>query len=136
MESRQLFDTERQVFPSLSNFTEGLNEQLWRAYQNLSHTSIDYLQRIGDENKLLFLCDALMTYFGGLEQHDYQSRIAIVKLNYIYYKSDITYNQIKQRMGKTPSKAYFLDDSQKTVGELADIVQKWGLPKQRVRVTL
>lgn len=43
MESRQQFETERQVFPSLSNFAEGLNEQLWRAYQNLQPTSIDYL---------------------------------------------------------------------------------------------
>ncbi len=43
MESRNQFECERQVFPSLSNFAEGLNDQLWRAYQNLSHTSIDYL---------------------------------------------------------------------------------------------
>lgn len=36
-DSQKQFDIERQVFPSLSNFVEGLHEQLWRAYQNLSH---------------------------------------------------------------------------------------------------
>lgn len=136
MESRQQYETERQVFPSLSNFVEGLHEQLWRAYQNLAPTSIDYLQRIADENKLLFLCDSLLEYFNKLEQHEYQNRVAIVKLNYIYYKNDSIYAAIKQRLGKAPAGVYFLANSQETVAELAEIVQKWGLPKQRVRVTL
>ena len=31
-ESRNSYDTERQVYPSLTNFLEGLNEQLWRSF--------------------------------------------------------------------------------------------------------
>lgn len=54
------------MFPSLSNFAEGLHDQLWRAYQSLAHTSMEYLQRISDENKLLFLCDGLLEFFNSL----------------------------------------------------------------------
>ena len=36
LESRNRFETERLVFPSLSNYAEGLHEQLWRSYQSLS----------------------------------------------------------------------------------------------------
>jgi len=42
-ESRQNFDIERQVFSSLSNYMEGLHDQLWRAYQSLVPTNIEYL---------------------------------------------------------------------------------------------
>ena len=31
-ESRNRFETERLVYPSLSNYVEGLHEQLWRSY--------------------------------------------------------------------------------------------------------
>lgn len=112
LDSRNLYETERQVFPSLSNFAEGLNDQLWRAFQSIGHTNIDYLQRIGDENKLIFLCDSLLAYFGSLEQHEYQARVAIVKLNYIYYKNDSTYQAIKARLGKVPEGIYFMENSQ------------------------
>jgi hypothetical protein len=71
MESRNRFETERLVFPSLSNFAEGLHEQLWKSFQSLSHSSIEYLQRVTDENKLLFLCDALIQFFKDLDQTEF-----------------------------------------------------------------
>jgi len=61
-EGKNLFEIERQIFPSLSNFVEGLHEQLWRAYQSLQHTTIDYLQRIQDENLLLCIGEANFKY--------------------------------------------------------------------------
>ncbi len=67
MESRNQFETERLVFPSLSNFAEGLHEQLWKSLQSLSHSSIQYLQRVTDENKLLFLCEARIQFFKDLD---------------------------------------------------------------------
>lgn len=51
------------MYPSLTNFLEGLNEQLWRSFQFFAHNSMDYIQRVNDENKLLFLCDKLDTFF-------------------------------------------------------------------------
>lgn len=59
LERQNRFETERSVFPSLSTFLERMDENLWKAYQKLAanSSSIDYLQRINDENKLLFLID-------------------------------------------------------------------------------
>ena len=86
-EARQTYDIERQVFPSFSNFIEGLHEQLWRAYQQLPPTSLEYLQRIQDENLLLNTCNSVFKYLGEQQQYEYQSRISIVMLNYVYCKS-------------------------------------------------
>jgi hypothetical protein len=97
LESRDRFEVERQVYPSLSNFAECLHDQLWKSFQNASHSSVEYLQRIQDENKLLFLCDDLLTFFRNCDQNEYQSRVAVIKLIYIYYKNDSIYKQIQQR---------------------------------------
>ena len=137
MESRNRFETERLVFPSLSNFAEGLHEQLWKSFQSLSHSSIEYLQRVSDENRLLFLCDALSEFFENLDQNEYQARVAIVKLTYIYYKHDSIYQRIKDRLGsKVDSGIYLVARSQEVTNALVTLVHKHGLPKQRVRVTL
>jgi hypothetical protein len=108
MESRNRFETERLVFPSLSNFAEGLHEQLWKSFQSLSHSSIEYLQRVSDENRLLFLCDALSEFFENLDQNEYQARVAIVKLTYIYYKHDSIYQRIKDRLGSKVDSGIYL----------------------------
>ena len=64
LERQNRFETERSVFPSLSTFLERMDENLWKSYQKLAahSSSIDYLQRINDENKLLFLIDDTMEF--------------------------------------------------------------------------
>jgi len=95
------------------------------------------LQRLSDENKLLTLTDSLSQFFEELEQNEYQARVAIVKLTYIYYKNDSIYERIKVRLGsKVDSGIYLVEKSQETIAALVTLVHKWGLPKQRVRVTL
>jgi len=61
-EEKAQYETEQQVFPSLSNFAERLDENLWRAYQRTQHGNINYMVRLQDENRLLFLTDKLLTY--------------------------------------------------------------------------
>lgn len=130
MESRNRFETERLVFPSLSNFAEGLHEQLWKSFQSLSHSSIEYLQRVTDENKLLFLCDALIQFFKDLDQTEFQARVSIVKLTYIYYKNDSIYQRIRARLGsKTDTGIYLVSKSQEMISALVTLVHKHGLPK-------
>ena len=118
-ESRNSFDTERQVYPSLTNFLEGLNEQLWRSFQHFAHNSMDYIQRVNDENRLLFLCDKLDSFFESQEQPEYQARVAVVKLNYIYYKQDSIYDKIRARLGQRSAKnVYLVENSVETVSKL------------------
>ena len=89
--TRRNFDIERQVFPSLSNFIESLHDQLWKAFHAVAPHSIEYLQRIQDENKILFLCDSLLDFFKEVDQVEYQARVALIKIVYLYYKSDTIY---------------------------------------------
>ena len=93
-----VFEVERSVFPSLSNFVEHLDEQLWKAFQKLNHTDIAYIERIKDENALLFLVDKVRDYFAQFKQEVYLARIAIIKLTYLYYKNDSIYERIKSRL--------------------------------------
>lgn len=55
-------DIEKSILPSLANFLEKLDNELLKAYQQTSHTKIEYLQRVRDENKFLFLCDSIQKY--------------------------------------------------------------------------
>lgn len=137
-ESRQTFDIERQVFPSFSNFLEGLHEQLWRAYQQLPPTSLEYLQRIQDENLLLLTSQSVFKYLGEWQQHEYQARISIVMLNYLYSKSKEMNEQVRQRLPKAKHQNIFVlqNDSQALVSELVSKIHQWGSPRQRVRATL
>jgi len=96
----------------------------------LSNSSIDYLKRITDENKLLFLCDALLKFFSELDQNEYQARVAMVKLTYIYYKNDSIYERIKSRLGtRSNENIYFISNSREVIADLVSLVHKWGTPK-------
>jgi len=77
-----------------------MHEQLWRAYQNLQSQSIEYLLRIQDENLLLNLSNSVFAYLGEWEQPEYQARVAIVMLNYIYYKNKNVNEKIRDRLPK------------------------------------
>ena len=89
--SRVNYEIERSVFPSLANFLERLDDQLFKSYQKVHHSSLQYLQRINDENVLLFLIDKVSTFLQEFELDMFRSRIAIIKLQYLYYKNDIIY---------------------------------------------
>lgn len=80
------------MYPSLSNFVEGLHDQLWKAFLSIPHNSIDYLKRVQDENALLRLCDNLLDFFNSESQHEYSARMSIIKLTYLYYKNDTIYD--------------------------------------------
>ena len=56
------------------------------------------MQRINDENVLLFLIDKVSTFLQEFDLDMFRSRIAIIKLQYLYYKNDIIYDQIRQRI--------------------------------------
>lgn len=62
------FEVERSVFPSVSNFIEHLDEHLWKSFQKLDHTDLEYIQRIQDENALLFIVDKVADFFTSFEQ--------------------------------------------------------------------
>lgn len=99
-ELRAKLETERSVFPTLSNLCERLDEQLWKAFQRSSHKDIQYLIRLQDEQKFLFMLDKVIKFLRDFNQNEYCSRVGIIKLTYIYYKNDSIYAQIKQKFQK------------------------------------
>lgn len=128
VEAENLFEVERSVFPSLSNFLEHMDEHLWKSFQKLDHTDIQYIQRIQDENALLHLADRVSEFFKTFNQDMYLSRIGIIKLTYLYYKNDTIYERIRERLaakGKAPQKpsddltgTYLPEDSKSTISAL------------------
>lgn len=136
LESQNRFDTERSVFPSLSTTLERLDENLWKSYQKLAahSSSIDYLQRINDENKLLFLIDDTMEFLDQFDLDVFRARISLIKLTYLYYKNDSTYTKIKNRIenrvggvaeevAKRVKGIYFLENSATEIEKIVQQVQ-------------
>jgi len=74
-----------------------MDENLWKSYQKLApkSSSIDYLMRISDENKLLYLIDETMEFLNQFDLEVFRARISLIKLTYLYYKNDSTYAKIK-----------------------------------------
>ena len=146
MEEQNKFAVERSVFPSLSTFLERMDENLWKSYQKLhaSSSSIDYLQRINDENKLLFLIDETMVFINQFDLEAFRGRISLIKLQYIYYKNDSIYAKIKKRMeakggsdvAERLSGIYTVEDSMVEIEKIVQLVQSVGQPKMRVKATL
>lgn len=132
LERQKRFETERSVFPSLSTFLERMDENLWKSYQKLAaHSSkIDYLQRVNDENKLLFLIDDTMEFLSQFDLDVFRARISLIKLNYLYYKNDSTYLKIKKRIeacgaedaAKRLQGIYFLENSGQEIERIVQLV--------------
>lgn len=146
LERENRFEVERSVFPSLSTFLERMDENLWKSYQKLASksSSIDYLLRISDENKLLYLIDETMVFLNQFDLDVFRARISLIKLNYLYYKNDSTYLKIRSRLQQQGGEnqaarlaaIYFLDNSAVEIENIVQLVQQHGQPKMRVKATL
>lgn len=95
--STNLLDIEKSIIPSFINFLQKLDSELLKAFQNVGHTKFEYLQRIRDESKLLFLCDDVQAFVNLYSpgENSNISRIALLKLDHLYYKNDTLYSQFK-----------------------------------------
>lgn len=77
LERQNQYETERSLFPALSTALERMDENLWKSYQKLANrpSSVDYLERINDENKLLFLIDKTLTFLQPFNMEVFKARI-------------------------------------------------------------
>jgi hypothetical protein len=78
---------------------------------------------------------------GEWDQPEYQARIAIIMINYLYYKNTVVTDQIKLRLAaqKAAGKDVFCVKEgcgSQMVEKLVKLVHQWGNPRQRVRATL
>jgi len=125
-EEKAQYETEQQVFPSLSNFAERLDENLWKSYQRTQHGSINYMVRLQDENRLLFLSDRLLTYLQEFNQYEDKSRVGLIKLQYVYFKSDQMYKRIEERFASqgqaVSASVYICQNSTQVIQELVSLV--------------
>lgn len=89
----------------------------------MNHSEIGYLQRVQDENKLLFLTDAVTKFLAEFAQHEYNARLSVIKLQYLYYKSDNVQERIRDRLQQRGrqeeiSRVYFVEKSGSVIAEL------------------
>jgi translation initiation factor 3 subunit C len=131
-------DIEKSIIPSFINFLQKLDSELLKAFQNVGHTKFEYLQRIRDESKLLFLCDDVQAfvnlYYPG--ENSNISRIALLKLDHLYYKNDTLYTQFKANNSTTEPTYIPNKDSRVLIEELVRIVNNQSSSKMKVRAAL
>lgn len=118
---------------------EKLDHELLKAYQNITPTKLEYLQRLRDDNKFVFLCDQIMAFLSESRDLNKASRIAILKLDHIYFKNDVLYEKIRSAnvQDDEDNKPYIINEnSEKVISELVDTVNKNGTPKMKLRAAL
>jgi translation initiation factor 3 subunit C len=117
-----------------------LQSQLHKAFQNLDQAKIEYLHRIRDECLLLKQCDVIMQYFIENNEEQKAAKIAIIKLEHIYYKNDSVYNKTKEALKNQPKKLealYFLSKpSSEEISNLVKLVVTNLGNKSKVQATL
>ena len=131
-------DVEKSVLPALANFMEKLDHELLKAFQNTPYTKVDYLLRLRDDNKFLFLCDAVIAFMKENNDLSKAARIAVLKLDHLYYKNDALLARIAAAAPQSdPNKPYLLNgDSSVALEELMTLVNHHGTPKMRLRAAL
>lgn len=136
--SSNIIDIEKSIIPSFISFLQKLDSELLKAFQNIGHTKFEYLQRIRDESKLLFLCDDVQSfvnqYYPG--ENSNISRIALLKLDHLYYKNDTLYAQFKNNNSATEPSYIPSKDSREVIEELVRIVNNQSSSKMKVRAAL
>lgn len=114
-----------QILPGIVAFVEKLDQQLFKAFQFLNHTSIEYLQRLRDECQLIKMCDKVIEHLTKHEDHQKIAQVGIIKLERIYYKHDSIYTKTKEALKGKPEKLkelYFMEKPTQEV--VADLVSK------------
>jgi len=127
-------DIEKSVLPSLVSFLQKLDSELLKAFQNISHTKFEYLLRIRDENKFLYLCDQVQSFITAHfpNEHSKSARIAILQLDHLYYKSDSLYSKFtKDETTYIPTL-----DSKVLIEGLVRQINLSGTSKMKVRAAL
>lgn len=104
-------DIEKSILPSLVNFVEKLDNELLKAYQSITHTKIEYLQRIRDENRLLFVCDKIISYLQDFNDFAKMARVSIIKLDHLHYKNDQLYTKMSQMTNGNADQTYIVKNS-------------------------
>lgn len=88
-----------------------------------------------DENKFLFLCDSVQKFLAEFNDHTKVARVAILKLDHLYYKSDTLYAKIKECPDGKES--FIIDnDSKGYINDLVNIINNHGTAKMKLRAAL
>jgi translation initiation factor 3 subunit C len=65
------------------------------------------------------------------------ARVAIIKLDHLYYKNNSIYQKIRDCPQSTDdNKPYILEDSQRVLNELTTLINQSGTLKMKMRATL
>jgi len=134
-------DIEKSIIPSFINFLQKLDSELLKAFQNITHTKFEYLQRIRDENKFLFLCDEVLAFVAqhNASESSNTARIALLKLDHLYYKNDTLYAKFKEskQTENLQDPSYVPEkESRLVIEDLVRIVNTYGSSKMKVKAAL
>jgi len=116
---------------------EKLDHELLKAFQNTPHPKIDYLFRLRDDNKFLFLCDEVINFMKENNDYSKAARIAVLKLDHLYYKNDTLYAKIATSTSDPNNKPYVInEDSQRVLEELMALINDYGTSRMRLRAAM
>jgi len=95
-QSKQASGSEEPLSGSLLAFVERLDDELTKSLQFIDPHTQDYVERLQDENLLLELAEKTQKYYSRIQKHKSVARIAIRRMEHIYYKLDRTFLESNQ----------------------------------------
>ena len=82
----------------------------------------------------------MLAFLHSFDQAEIASRVSIIKLTYLYYKSDTTYTAIKERFAAkdrpVDKNVYIIEDSYKSIEDLVKQVHENGRTRDKVKAML
>lgn len=116
------------------SFLQNLDSELLKAFQGVGHTKFEYLQRIRDENRFLYLCDSITKFVQSTfpSEKSKIARIALLKLEHLYYKNDSLYTKFTQN-----GESYIpTQPSISFIESLVQLINASGSSKMKVKAAL
>jgi translation initiation factor 3 subunit C len=98
------FSNLSQILPAIVAFIEKLDQQLLKALQILTPSSLEYMLRLRDESDLIKQCERTMEFLKRASDVENQQRVALIMLEHVYFKTDSLYAKTKEALKNHPDK--------------------------------
>ena len=87
---------ELKLVGSLENYLIRLQDEYTKSVQQINPHSQEYVVRLSDEALLLELAEGLQAYYTRVKDHSAASRVALLRVEHLYYKSDSMATEVRR----------------------------------------
>ena len=107
-------------------FFESAHKELHTAFQRISPQNIQYIKRLQDEHKLLYLGERVLQYYKDKKEDTHIAKTSLILLNHLYAKHNSLYKKMQkivEKKSEEEKKKFYIPDPEKTEGKIDELVK-------------